>query len=149
VDEADVVDRAIAWALARVGREDYGLKCLSFVEDAYEQANSIEVFGGASASESAELYDAAASRGQPPAGSFVFFETSGIVDGVRRDWGHVGLAIGDGLMVSPWSEVRVDKIEDFPSVPSGSWTKPVYIGFAAPSRVLQGARSRSKTTGFP
>lgn len=137
--ESAVVARAIAWALGHLGSADYDLRCLSFVEDAYEQANDVEVFGGSSARESAELYDAASSSGEPMAGALVFFDTSGVVDGVLRDWGHVGLAIGDGRMVHAWDGVRVDRIVDIPALSSGTWSKPKYVGFAPPARVLQGS----------
>jgi cell wall-associated NlpC family hydrolase len=137
------IGRAIAWALDHLGSPNYDLRCLSFVEDAYEKANAIEVFGGSSAKESAELYGAADSEGEPPPGAFVFFDTHGVVDGVDRDWGHVGLAIGDGRMVSAWEVVRVDRIADFPTVESGSWSQPVYVGFAPPERVLRDAVRRA------
>jgi cell wall-associated NlpC family hydrolase len=142
LDESHIVKRALEWAQGQLGSADYGLRCLSFVEDAYEIANEIEVFGGSSARESAELYSASASIGEPPAGAFVFFATAGVVDGVARDWGHVGLALGEGRMIHAWPEVRVDTIAEFPSVPSGSWSTPVYVGFAPPSRILEGSRSR-------
>lgn len=76
------------------------------------------------------------------AGAFVFFGTSGVVDGVERDWGHVGLATGDGRMVHTWPEVRVDAISDVPSLSSGTWTSPEFIGWAPPKRILTGHRRR-------
>jgi cell wall-associated NlpC family hydrolase len=137
-----IVERAIAWALEREGSTDYALRCLSFVEDAYEEPNEIEVFGADSARESADLYEVGSSTGEAPAGAFVFFSTTGEIDGVIRDWGHVGLAIGDGRMIHTWPEVRVDPITDVPSLPSGSWSPPQYLGFAPPSRILEGHRVR-------
>ena len=104
-----IVERAIEWALARLGSTDYALRCLAFVEDAYEQANDIEVFGGSSAQESADLYGAAAADGRPPAGAFVFFSTTGPVGGVVRDWGHVGLATGDGRVIHAWPTIRIGR----------------------------------------
>jgi hypothetical protein len=142
LDESLIVGRALEWARGELGSAAYELRCLSFVEDAYEIANEIEVFGGSSARESAELYAASAAIGEPPAGAFVFFATEGMVDGVVRDWGHVGLALGDGRMVHAWPEIRIDSIADFPALPSGSWSTPVYVGFAPPSRILEGSRSR-------
>jgi cell wall-associated NlpC family hydrolase len=142
VDTSLIVSRAIAWALEREGSTDYALRCLAFVEEAYELPNEIEVFGADSARESADLYEVQNSTGEPPAGAFVFFSTTGAVDGVVRDWGHVGLAIGDGRMVHTWPEVRVDQIKDVPLLPSGSWTAPEYLGFAPPSRILEGHREK-------
>jgi hypothetical protein len=143
VDASRTVEQAITWALEHVGSGDYRLRCLAFVEDAYEIPNGIEIFGGSCASESAEIYRAADAEGLPPAGAFVFFDTHGVVDGVERNWGHVGLALGDARMVHAWPDVRVDAIADFPMLPSGSWSTPVYAGFATPARILQGAEDRS------
>jgi hypothetical protein len=39
-----IVERTIAWAIARTGDARSALRCLAFVEDAYERANGIEVF---------------------------------------------------------------------------------------------------------
>jgi cell wall-associated NlpC family hydrolase len=139
----EIVTRAVDWALRQVGSEAYELRCLSFVEDAYEIPNGIEVFGGSTAMESAGLYDAATRDGEPPRGAFVFFETSGVVDGVERDWGHVGIALGDGRMAHPWTEVRVDAIANIPSLPPGRWSPPRYVGWASPEVILVGSRTRT------
>ena len=141
---------AVAWALGRVGERTYPLRCLAFVEDAYERPNGIEVFGGDSAAESAaryatEPYDPLA---PPPAGAFVFYACGGPVDGTYRDWGHVGLALGDGRVVHAWDEVRVDdarQVEDLG--PAAGWTAPRLIGWAPPGRILEGHRARDWTHG--
>lgn len=138
----EIVTRAVGWALQQVGSAAYELRCLSFVEDAYEVPNRIEVFGGSTAKESAEQYGAATRDGEPPRGAFVFFETSGIVDGIERDWGHVGIALGDGRMAHPWTEIRVDPIAEVPSLPSGRWAPPRYLGWAPPEVILAGSRQR-------
>jgi len=52
-------------------RQDYQYICLAFVEDAYEFGNKIEMFGGSTATESANEYGVNP-VGQPPRGSFVF-----------------------------------------------------------------------------
>ena len=135
-----IVRRALEWATGQVGSTTYALRCLAFVEDAYEVANDIEIFGGSSARESAEIYGAAPTAGGPEPGAFVFFDTSGMVDGVRRDWGHVGLAIGAGRMVHAWPEIRIDAIAEVPLLPTGGWTPPRLIGWASPRVILRGAR---------
>ena len=86
--EEELAAAAIDWALGRLGDRGYALRCLAFVEDAYERANGIEVFGGSSATESAELYGLAAydADAPPPAGSLVFFAAEGPIDGRLRDW---------------------------------------------------------------
>jgi cell wall-associated NlpC family hydrolase len=146
IDEArtkTIVDSAVAWALARLGSEDHTLRCLAFVEDAYERPNGIEVFGADSARESATLYRADASRGPSPKGAFVFFDCEGPIRGDVRNWGHVGLALGDGRMVHAWGTVRVDPIAEVLDLPAApGWSMPVYLGWASPDRILEGAIER-------
>ena len=138
-----IVDSAIGWAMARLGATDHALRCLAFVEEAYERPNGIEVFGGDSARESAERYGADAASGPAPKGAFVFFDCEGPVNGVVRNWGHVGLALGDGRMVHAWGTVRVDPIADVPALPGGpGWSAPAYLGWASPEEILEGAIER-------
>ena len=67
----------------------------------------------------------------PPAGAFVFYACGGPVDGTHRDWGHVGLALGDGRVVHAWDEVRVDDARDVEDLrPAAGWTAPRLIGWA-------------------
>lgn len=148
-DEA-LAAAAVDWALARVGDRSYALRCLAFVEDAYERANQIEVFGGATATESAELYGLEPYREDdpPPAGSLVFYAAEGPIGGQRRDWGHVGLALGDGRVIHAWDEVRVDPATELQGLtPAEGWTTPVIIGWTPRDRVLQGHRPRHWADG--
>jgi hypothetical protein len=138
----------VAWAIARVGAPDYALRCLAFVEDAFERANGIEVFGGSSAAESAELYGLQAYDGgaPPPEGSYVFYACAGPADGAWRNWGHVGLALGDGRVVHAWDSVRIDPADAVEHLtPPASWSAPRLIGWVAPDRILDGHRPRSWT----
>jgi len=150
VDQAAATAAAVAWALARVGDTGYALRCLAFVEDAYERANEIEVFGGASATESAALYGLSSYSGNepPPAGSLVFYACGGPVDGTWRDWGHVGLALGDGRVVHAWDAVRVDAAAAVEELePAAGWTRPRLVGWASVERVLEGHRARRWPVG--
>ncbi|HJW22343.1 MAG TPA: hypothetical protein VJ506_07940 [Candidatus Limnocylindrales bacterium] len=142
LDVAVCVTATVEWALGQVGSGSYETRCLSFVEDAYEIPNEIEVFGGDTAAESAEMYRAGRPTDIAPRGSFVFFATSGPIDGIVRAWGHVGLALGDGRMVHAWPDIRVDPISDVPRLPSGDWTAPRPLGWAAPERILRDAVAR-------
>ena len=142
LDVTGCANAAVEWALGQLGSGAYETRCLSFVEDAYEIPNGIEVFGGDTAAESAEIYRAAWPTDDAPRGSFVFFATSGPIDGIIREWGHVGLALGDGRMVHAWPDIRVDRISDVPRLPSGDWTAPRPVGWVAPEPILRDAVAR-------
>ncbi|CAM5327498.1 hypothetical protein SGLAM104S_04339 [Streptomyces glaucescens] len=89
-DQRTCVDNAIAWARNRLGTTSYTSRCLAFVEDAYERSNRLEVFAGDFAAESAELYAARDNTGVPPAGAFVFYDTTGTLFGLAAQLGARG-----------------------------------------------------------
>jgi cell wall-associated NlpC family hydrolase len=139
---------AVAWALARVAERVTPGRCLAFVEDAYERANSIEVFGGDTAAESAAAYGTRPYDAQrpPPAGAFVFYACGGPIGGVTREWGHVGLAIGDGRVVHALDEVRVDDALAFETLSLGrGWSAPRLMGWTGAERILEGHTRRTWT----
>ena len=145
-DEFDhYIANAIMWAKARLGSTEYALFCLSFVEAAYENGNEVEIFGGSSAQESADMYGASANLAVPPAlGAFVFYSCSGFVDGERKHWGHVGLYMGEGQVIHAWDQVRIDPYLDVQALtPAASWTQPHYIGWTPIERIFQGYRKKS------
>ena len=142
---SELVGRALDWALARRGDPSYALRCLAFIEDAFELANQIELFGGDTAAESAALYRPRPYEHTrpPPAGSLVFYAASGQVNGAARDWGHVGLALGDGTVVHAWDVVRIDDAQDVERLtPAMGWTAPRMIGWVPAARLLRGHRRR-------
>jgi cell wall-associated NlpC family hydrolase len=134
------IDNAIAWAERQLGRDDYCFRCLAFVEDAYEVANAIEIFGGSSAKESADEYGVAGNMTDaPPRGAFVFYDMTGEIAGDRANYGHVGLHLGDGRIIHAWDEVRIDYLKAIEALePAEGWTQPSYIGWAPVERILQG-----------
>jgi hypothetical protein len=130
---------AIAWAKERLDSTDYKYKCLAFVEDAYERGNALEIFGGSSAKESADLYRASLHCGIPPEGAFVFYDCYGVIDGKYQNWGHVGLALGGGAVIHAWNKVRIDNYLDIPNLQAApGWTSPKYIGWVPVERILAG-----------
>jgi cell wall-associated NlpC family hydrolase len=140
------VDRAIDWARGWLGSTEYTTRCLAFVEDAYERSGDVEVFGGDFAHESAELYGARHRTGTPPAGAFVFYDTTGELAGIRQNWGHVGLCVGDGRVVHAWDRVRIDHHLEIPGLSSPpGWDAPARAGWAPVERVFQGARAKDWT----
>jgi hypothetical protein len=109
------------------------------VEDAYEEPNRIEVFGGSAARESADQYGVRHTDAVPPEGAFVFYDCRGPVNGVERNWGHVGISCGKGNVVPAWDAVREDDYRDVEKLPGApGWTRPKYIGWTAAERILQG-----------
>lgn len=134
-----IAGRAGQWAMQWEGRAEYRGKCLAFVEDALEEANQLELFGGDTATESADIYEAGNADMAPPCGALVFYDWEGELCGEFRNWGHVGLMLEDGQAIHAWDKVRIDDytaIADL-SVPPGS-TPLRYRGWAPLQRVLLG-----------
>ncbi len=137
------VENAIQWARERVGLKEYRFRCLAFVEDAYEQSNGVEIFGGSTAKESAEEYEAKKHAGLPEPGAFVFYDSFGTLNGEYKNWGHVGLHAGKGVVIHAWNRIRSDDYLEMESLmPAPGWTKMQYIGWAPVERILRGCRKR-------
>lgn len=138
------VANAVGWARAHLGSTEYSLRCLAFVEDAYECSNRIELFGGSTAAESAGEYRAGLNAGHaPPPGAFVFYECFGALRGDYQDWGHVGLHVGHGQVIHAWDRVRQDHYLDVQQLtPAPGWGKPRYIGWTPVERFLEGYRKK-------
>ena len=132
-----IKQNAIRWALAREGQAEYVGWCLSFIEDAVEQSNNIELFGGDCARQSALMYADGMRFDAPEAGAFVFYDCCGIVDGEAYDWGHCGLCIGGGKIIHAWNVIRVDDYLALEQLsPAPGWTAPHYLGWVPLERVL-------------
>ena len=141
-DTSTVADNAAAWARARVGSTSYATRCLAFVEDAIERANGIEIFGGDDAHESAVRYDAHTRAGDalPPAGALVFYDSVSVIGGQRRNWGHVGMSLGDGAIIHAWDRVRIDDVRAVEQLAPPPGGEPLsLVGWVPLSRVLEGA----------
>ena len=130
-------ENAIRWACSLEGRTDYCGWCLSFIEDAVEKSNGIEIFGGDCARQSALMYHDGLRFGAPEAGAFVFYDCCGTADGEPRDWGHCGLCIGEGRVIHAWDRIRIDDYLALEQLtPAPGWTQPRYIGWVPLERVL-------------
>ena len=133
------IENAIHWAKAKVGLEQYQFRCLAFVEEAYEKSNHVEIFGCTTAKGSAEEYEANNNIGFPAIGSFVFYDAFGSLDNEYKNYGHVGLHIGNGNVVHAWDKIRVDnylEVQYLSSAPG--WTQPEYIGWVPVERIFKG-----------
>lgn len=132
----EMKENAISWAMEHLGRAEYIGWCLSFVEDAIEQSNDIEIFGGDSAKESYLLYRDALHTGTPERGSVVFYDCLCHTPEGVMDWGHCGIALEDGKVIHAWNKVRIDDylaIEEL----SSFGEHPKYLGWVPLTRVLQ------------
>ena len=93
-----VVEPMIAYGKNLLGSSDYRSLCLAFIEDALEKGNGMEIFGGASAKESYELYKDALQTGDPERGAFVFYDCLCPTKDGLMDYGHCGISLGDGTV---------------------------------------------------
>ncbi|CAG0930474.1 hypothetical protein TFLX_01772 [Thermoflexales bacterium] len=137
------ITNAIRWAQDHLGATEYTARCLAFVEDAYEESNHVEIFGGDDAQASADEYGAAQNSGEPPIGSFVFYACAGPVGDEIKDWGHVGLCIGEGKVIHAWDKVRIEPYLDVQTLtPPPGWSQPQLIGWAPIERIFVGYRKQ-------
>ncbi len=86
-----LTENMIRWAESKLGCTEYALWCLSFIEDALEISNHIEIYGGDSAKESCEMYKDALRGGAPERGAFVFYDCLCPGENGPVNWGHCGL----------------------------------------------------------
>lgn len=131
-----IVENMLRWAEEQLGNAQYAGWCLSFIEDALEISNGIEIFGGASAKESCEMYYDAIQTGAPKRGAFVFYDCMCPGDDGLVNWGHCGICLGEGRIIHAWDTVRIDdylKIENLTSIVG---EHPKYIGWVPIARVL-------------
>lgn len=132
----EIKENMINWALNLLGKEEYIGWCLSFVEDAIEQSNDIEIFGGDSAKESYLLYSDSSYEGVPEKGSVVFYDCLCETKEGFMDWGHCGIALDDGKIIHAWDRVRIDNYLDIEKLSSGG-NHPKYLGAVPLSRILE------------
>jgi hypothetical protein len=136
----EYIEGAVRWAMERFGSTGYAFKCYAFLEDAYEFGNGIVLDGqGCTAKEAADAYAARRDPDVPPRGAYVFYDCWGTIRDDYRNWGHIGLSLGDGQVIHAWDKVRVDDYLDVEALEAApGWTKPSYIGWAPASEILRG-----------
>jgi len=133
------IEGAKNWAKSKLGSEEYAYKCYAFLEDAYELGNRIILDGqGCTAKEAADAYDAQSQKGSPPVGAYVCYDCIGEIDGEARNWGHIGLSLGDDQVIHAWKIIRIDHYKDIQLLEAPGWTKPKYIGWVPVEKILRG-----------
>ena len=137
MNETKYTENMILWAESRLGSTQYAGWCLSFIEDALEQGNGIEIFGGDSAKESGELYSDAMRTDVSERGAFVFYDCICLSDGGPVSWGHCGIGLGEGRVIHAWDRVRIDDYRQIERLTALSGDHPKYIGWVPLDRVLR------------
>jgi len=124
------IEKAVEWAASMLGSKSYSLSCLAFVEDAYEQGAHMELDGYSHAKEAADSHNAEENTGVPPKGAYVFYDCWGTINGKYRNWGHVGISVGEGKIIHAWDTVRMDNYLEVQNLKAAEgWTSPKCIGW--------------------
>ena len=144
VQRTEMTERMIAWAMEKLGSAAFAGWCLSFIEDALEQSNGIEIFGGDCAKESAVLYADAMQKGVPARGAFVFYDCLCPDADGPVNWGHCGIGLGDGRVIHAWDVVRIDGYREIERLTALSGDHPRYIGWVPLERVLRQPSDREE-----
>ena len=131
-----LIENMIAWAESRLGDTSYAGWCLSFIEEALEKSNDIEIFVGDSAKESSEMYADALRTDAPERGAFVFYDCLCPSEEGLVNWGHCGIALGNGTLIHAWDKVRIDTLADTEKLTALTGDHPKYIGWVPIGRVL-------------
>lgn len=132
----EMINNMISWAMDHLGDRRYAGWCLSFIEDALEISNDIEIFGGDCARESCEMYHDALCTGVPEKGAFVFYDCMCESEEGPVNWGHCGIALDDGKIIHAWDQVRIDDYLDMEKLTALTGDHPKYIGWVPVTRVL-------------
>ena len=97
---------ALAWAKTQLGSSIWAWRCERFVEESY--GTRYQFATAWSAANQLGLH--AQPITQAPAGSLVFFGP----DGANHGYGHVGLSLGNGEMISALATVRMTDVRTSP-----------------------------------
>ena len=124
-----IKENMINWAMDHLGKKEYAHYCLSFIEDALEISNQIEIFGGNSAKESATLYQEAIHTGRPERGTFVFYDCLCLDQGKLMNYGHCGICIDEGRIIHAWDQIRIDDYLALEKLTANSNDHPRYLGY--------------------
>ena len=132
-----LTENMIRFAESKLDSTEYAGWCLSFIEDALEKSNIIEIFGGDTAKESALLYADAMRKGIPKRGAFVFYDCICLGPDGPVNWGHCGISLGDSKIIHAWDTVRIDDYREIEAMTALSGDRPEYIGWVPPERALK------------
>lgn len=100
------IEKAIAWSESKIGTGGYEIRCLSFVLNAYRDGANTNIKRYDDAKTAAIALEASKNSGNPPRGTFVFYEWT---DPTCPDCGHVGLSLGDGNIIHAYGYNPIKK----------------------------------------
>lgn len=132
----EMIENMINWAEEKIGCFEYAGWCLSFIEDALEISNNIEIFGGDCAKASCVMYSDALRTDVPERGAFVFYDCLCPSENGIVNWGHCGISLGGGKVIHAWDVVRTDDYLQIEKLVSAIGEQPKYIGWVPIERVL-------------
>lgn len=126
--ESSAGDRAIKWAVEKLGRTTWDGQCLAFVYQAYLQGAGVDITAGLPQSQArgtAYTYWTAAPNHHtdrnPPAGALVFWRGARSPTGA----GHVGMSLGGGTIISTY-DGRTSGVHEFNI---NSYQQDLYLGW--------------------
>jgi peptidoglycan DL-endopeptidase CwlO len=115
---------AASWALSQMGSRDYYMLCERFIENAYGTSGR---YG--SASQAGNALGWGTDEGQADVGDLVFFKP----DPSNGNYGHVGIYVGNGEMVSATNGgITRDNFQSNP------YWKNLFVGFGDPPEQWSG-----------
>jgi hypothetical protein len=127
------IDKAIEWAENQLGSHEYDEYCWKFVVHAYKKTGADWILPPQLSAKEAANSLKPLKTGIPPRGTLVFYDCWGTLEEEYRNWGHVGLSIGNGDVIHAFGKVRVDNHLDIQDLSPGTgWTNPEYIGWVEP-----------------
>lgn len=107
---ATQTENAIAWAQKQIGKSSWAGKCQAFVADCFARGAGMPRVSAASAKKAYEAWKVSSNWSTAPAGSAVYFTSpSSPVNG------HVGLCIGNGMMIHAFPAIKQQSIADVDS----------------------------------
>ena len=113
---------AAEWARNAVGNTEYHFRCPEFIRDAFHYGSGYSYWKvDGNAKTLADRWLVSSSDTNIPIGGLVFYDYFAELDGEYRDWGHVGIYIGDGNVVSALSKVTLHNIYDLSNCKYLGW----------------------------
>jgi hypothetical protein len=109
--------RAVKWAEGQMGSEEYAWRCERFVEEAYGTSGIFDT--AKDAAKAMKLHRGWKDMKKAPRGALIYFRA----DESNQDYGHVGIALGKGKMISALRSVTTTDIS------RGPYWKHIYLGW--------------------